>query len=86
MRIQAKKQGAPGVTDYHQNIKEFLEDPQSDDLIKAVEDSLIKNQPIHAIWSTMGKREMKKSPVGSQGSRMVAYLPIAMRMVDTHED
>lgn len=58
MKIQANKQGA---TDYHQNIKEFMNDPQAEELIQAVENSLINNQPIHAIWSTMGKREKKES-------------------------
>lgn len=82
MRIQANKQGAAGVTDNHQCVKDFLNDPRAEQLIAEVEESLLNNQPIHAIWSTMGKREKKKSPVGSQGSRMVAYLPIATRMVE----
>lgn len=81
MKTQANKQGAAGITDNHQCVKDFLDDPLAEQLIE-VEKSLLSNQPIHAIWSTMGKREKKKSPVGSQGSRTVAYLPIATRMVE----
>lgn len=82
MKTQANKQGAAGITDNHQCVKDFLDDPNAEKLIAEVEEALINNQPIHAIWSTMGKLEKKKSPVGSQGSRMVAYLPIATRMVE----
>lgn len=43
---------------------------------------LLENKPIHGIWSTMGKREKKKSPSGPKGSRMIAYLPIPMRLLE----
>lgn len=80
--LQANKQGAPRVTDHHKNVGDFLEEPDWENEVKECEDSLVGEHPIHGVWSTMGKREKKSSPFGPKGSRMIAYLPIGMRLVE----
>lgn len=82
LRVQANKQGAKGVTDVHKNVAAFLADPNAEDMIREIEDSILANKPIHAVWSTMGKREKKKFSGALGGSRMIAYLPIGMRLVE----
>nr|APG76081.1 NS5-like protein [Changjiang Jingmen-like virus] len=78
---QANQQGAPGATDTVQNIKEFFATDWRK-IVMECEEALYQGKPIHAIWSTMGKREKKKTPGAPKGSRMIAYLPIAMRIVE----
>lgn len=78
----ANKKGAPGVSDNVKSVKEFFQLPDWEAIIEMTEASLIHGTPIHSVWSTMGKREKKKSPGPVLGSRMIAYLPIATRMVE----
>lgn len=78
---QANPAGAPGATDTVKSISDFFKTDWKSEVLKC-EEALLKGRPIHGIWTTMGKREKKKSTGGPKGSRMIAYLPIAMRIVE----
>lgn len=82
VRLQANKQGAPGFQDKWRNVGEFLEDPQARAVLTEHEKALLDGKPLGGIFNTMGKREKKESATGPKGSRMVAYLPIPMRMIE----
>lgn len=59
-----------------------MNDPSWVDEVMECEQYFLKGKPIHAIWSTMEKREKKSSPLGPRGSRMIVYLPIGMRLTE----
>lgn len=79
---QANKQGAPGVTDNVDDVGEFLKDPNWINIVQNVRKKLEKGEPIDGVFNTIGKREKKKSGEKQKGSRMVAFLPIAMRLLE----
>ncbi|BBO25556.1 NSP1 protein [Mole Culex virus] len=79
----ANKQGAAHYIDiHHANIGDFFKNPNWKDICDEVLKDLVSGTPTKAIFSSIGKREKKQSPFGPKGSRMVAYLPIAMRLVE----
>lgn len=78
---EANKQGAPGYNDKFDNVGDFLKDPNWRKKIETVRRSLLNGKPIGAIFNTMGKRE-KKEVHGKTGSRMVAFLNIATRLLE----
>lgn len=79
---QANKQGAPGSIDTDESVGEFLQNPNWINMVQHARQCLEKGKPIGAIFNTIGKREKKKSGEKQKGSRMVAYLPIAMRLLE----
>ncbi|ALL52916.1 NS5-like protein [Wuhan cricket virus] len=84
VRELANKQGAAGHTDFGiRNMADFFMNPKWKEECEKVENELLGEdpRPIKAIFNTMGKREKKKSK-GVKGSRMVAYLPIPMRLIE----
>ncbi|UTH76860.1 NSP1 [Inopus flavus jingmenvirus 1] len=77
------KQGASHFIDVsYKNIADFLSRPDWVDIVKATRKALDSGKPINAIFATIGKREKKESTHGPKGSRMVAFLPIAMRVLE----
>nr|QTJ63671.1 NS5 [Trichopteran jingmen-related virus] len=85
LEVQANKQGAPGFTDVKDNIfsvGEFLRLPDWRRRVEACRKALREGKPIGGIFNTMGKREKKESMGGPKGSRMIAYLGIAMRLLE----
>ncbi|ALL52892.1 NS5-like protein [Wuhan aphid virus 2] len=79
---QANKQGAAGTIDMFENVGEFLSNPNWIEKVKMVRKCLDEGKPIHGVFNTIGKREKKKCGEKQKGSRMVAYLPIAMRLLE----
>lgn len=82
---QANKQGAPGMEDIRNNINsvgDFLQLPDWKQRVEACRRALREGRPIGAIFNTMGKREKKSTPGDPKGSRMIAYLGIAMRLLE----
>lgn len=77
---QANMRGAAAHIDSWANVGNFLTDPIAQRTIEEHEKALSKGNPMSAVFCTMGKREKKKG--FGKGSRMVAYLPIPMRMVE----
>lgn len=79
----ANKQGAPGFQDTnHKNIGDFLGDKNWRKIMKEHETALLNGKPIGGIFNTIAKREKKKMKAEAIGSRMVAYLPIPMRLLE----
>lgn len=80
---QANKQGAPGIIDTQfENVGQFLSQPNWVKRVLHVRQNLEKGKPIGGVFNTIGKREKKLSPHEMKGSRMVAYLPIATRLLE----
>nr|QPZ88370.1 NS5-like protein [Wuhan aphid virus 1] len=80
---QANKQGAPGIIDTQfENVGQFLSTPDWVKRVLEARKALEKGKPIGGIFNTIGKREKKLSPHEMKGSRMVAYLPIATRLLE----
>nr|UYL94277.1 MAG: hypothetical protein [Inari jingmenvirus]UYL94278.1 MAG: hypothetical protein [Inari jingmenvirus] len=78
----ANKQGAAGRVDVgYKTVGDFLRDPTWISQVSKVRKTLMEDKPTHGIFNTIGKREKKKS-TGLMGSRMVAFLPIPMRMLE----
>nr|AKL90425.1 NSP1 [Guaico Culex virus] len=79
----ANKQGAAHYIDIHySNISDFFKNPDWISICEKVRSDLQSGTPTQAIFSAIGKREKKLSPHGPKGSRMVAFLPIAMRLLE----
>lgn len=79
---QANKQGAPASTDDVESVGEFLKNPNWINIVQKTRKNLDEHKPINAIFNTIGKREKKKSGEKQKGSRMVAFLPIPMRLLE----
>lgn len=81
---QANPAGAKGVTDglNYNNVAEFLSLPDWELIVHEVEEALLAGKPMHAVWTTQGKREKKKTGHEAKGSRMIAFLPIPMRIIE----
>jgi len=80
------RQGAASRSDYpYTSVGEFVSRP----LQKwAMEVEQVRNQldygtPTNAVFTTIGKREKKATMGDQKGSRMVAFLPIPMRILET---
>jgi 23S rRNA U2552 (ribose-2'-O)-methylase RlmE/FtsJ len=78
---QANRSGAPCHIDVHQSVGDFLNTPDWRKEVERVRKGFLEGKPTKAIFNTMGKREKKKMSK-IQGSRMIAYLPIPMRMLE----
>lgn len=79
---QANMQGASAVTDRWANVADFFRDSNWRKYLTLTEKSLMEGQPINGIFNTMGKREKKFMTGEQKGSRMIAFLPIPMRMLE----
>lgn len=80
---QLNKQGAAHFIDTsYENIQDFLNDPTWQQQVEACRTALDAGKPINGVFATMGKREKKETPGAPKGSRMVAFLPIAMRVLE----
>lgn len=85
LEIQANKQGAPGHLDIKEGIysvADFLKLPDWRKRVEACRTALKSGYPIQGIFNSMGKREKKMSSGPAKGSRMIAYLGIAMRLLE----
>lgn len=83
MLLEVNKQGAPGFQDVnYNNTASFLSDPRWRKIVKKHEIALLAGKPIGGIFNTMAKREKKKMKTSTVGSRMVAFLPIPMRLLE----
>lgn len=81
--LESNKQGAPGFQDgAYKNVGHFLERPDWRRVVRQHEKALMESKPIGGVFNTMAKREKKKMKAGVTGSRMVAYLPIPMRLLE----
>lgn len=82
VKMNANRQGAAGRQDtLWKNVGDFLDDPSMEDIMDTHERKLLEKKPMSSIFNTMGKREKKKGGMHA-GSRMVAFLPIPMRMLE----
>nr|QPZ88418.1 NS5-like protein [Soybean thrips virus 4] len=73
--------GAPGTVDEDADMREFLARPDAQKIVEEHRRALDEGSPISGIFNTMGKKEKKKNGQNA-GSRMVAYLPIPMRVLE----
>nr|UCR92566.1 MAG: NS5-like protein [Flaviviridae sp.] len=79
---EANKQGAPGFQDIeHNNVGSFLKDKRWRKIVAKYEKMLLDGTPLGAVYNIMSKKE-KKYMDKMTGSRMIAYLPIPMRMLE----
>nr|QTJ63663.1 NS5 [Arachnidan jingmen-related virus] len=76
---RANRQGVGTPIDTEANVGDFLNTNWKTRL-KELQKLLISGKFLYSIFFTMGKREKKKK--GESGSRMIAYLPIPMRMLE----
>ncbi|ALL52910.1 NS5-like protein [Wuhan flea virus] len=77
----ANPAGAPGCIDKAQSVKEFMEQPGWCKEVEKIRKSLREGKPVGCVFNTMGKREKKESK-HVKGSRMIAFLPIATRLLE----
>lgn len=80
VRARCNTQGSATVQDNVRNVSEFLESEDWAKKVKRVRSDLDSGTPTKAVFNTMGKREKKKG--GDKGSRMIAFLPIPMRLLE----
>nr|QTJ63639.1 RNA-dependent RNA polymerase [Hemipteran jingmen-related virus] len=82
--VNLNKQGAAGALDYgYSSVGEFISLPYWREIVEDHEQAHLAGRPIAAIWKTMGKREKKKLLQNATGSRMVAYMGIPDRIIES---
>uniref|UniRef100_A0A8D8ZJN9 Genome polyprotein n=1 Tax=Cacopsylla melanoneura TaxID=428564 RepID=A0A8D8ZJN9_9HEMI len=74
--------GAPNVLDRWKNVGELLQDPEHQEVVRKLEEELKEGKSSLGIFRAIGKREKKKHGE-MKGSRMVAYLHIPMRYIES---
>nr|QTJ63638.1 RNA-dependent RNA polymerase [Hemipteran jingmen-related virus] len=76
------KKGAAATYESLKDVREYFEHPDFEKNMMREEKDLINGQSRWLIFSTMGKREKKKSQIGTAGSRMISFLPIPTRVIE----
>lgn len=77
---RANKKGAAAVQDQCNSVGEYLLNPGCWKDLSWHESEIRAGRTDKAVWNTMGKREKKRG--GEKGSRMIAYLPIPLRLLE----
>lgn len=80
VEVRCNKQGAGTVQDDVSSIGEYVSNPDWRKRVDEIRANITSGSPTKGVFNTMGKREKKIG--GDKGSRMIAYLPIGMRLLE----